>query len=460
MKNIKYILFLSVLLLTSCSHYLDVKPKGKVIPEKAEDYSTIIHYWLDQIEKGSENTIVGNSADVLMLDSYADDQDASLAFSSSTGTPLFVGLKINNNQDKYPDYYSVIRDCNMVIREMGDTESELAKKLLGTAWTLRSICYYNLLIRYCSAYNPSTAADSLGLPLVDGFDMEAKIGRSTLEETATFIKEGLQKALSYNVTDNDFILTADVANAYLVRLAFWTQDWNGVIQYAVPLLSKYPLLNSTDYSNAMKQKLDKATDVILRSYTVENDLGSMDFLLSKTDVQNRPVSKNLVDLFAREPNDIRTAEAYDKKRLPVKMILSRLRSEELCLDLAEAYAHKGDATHALVYLNDIRSKRISKNYVAYTEANLPEVYKELITVDAAGQPLTKLMSAILCERRKELFLEGDRWFELKRNGCPEFWVASDGRKYIVAKYLYTFPVYKNDVDLYPGLVIQNPGYTE
>jgi len=460
MKNIKYLFFLSILLLASCSHYLNVQPKGKVIPQKAEDYSTIIHYWLDKIEKGSENTIVGNSADVLELDSYADDQDASLAFSSTTGTPLFVGFKVNSNQDKYPDYYSVIKDCNMIIGEMDDTESELAKKLLGTAWTLRSICYYNLLIRYCSAYNPSTASDSLGLTLIEGFNMEAKIGRSNLEKTVAFIKEGFKKALTYNVTDNDYILTVDVANAYLTRLAFWTKDWDEVILYATPLLDKYPILNSTEYSDAMKQRFKKATDVILRSYTVEDDLGSMDFLSSKTDVQNRPVSKNLVNLFAQEQGDIRVAEAYDKKRIPTKMILSRLRSEELCLDVAEAYAHKEDAKKALFYLNDLRSKRIDKNYIAYTEDHLPEVYKEAITTDATGQPLTKLMSAILCERRKELFMEGDRWFELKRNGCPEFWVASDGRKYVITKSLYTFPIYKNDVDLYPGLIIQNPGYTE
>ena len=65
------------------------------------------------------------------------------------------------------------------------------------------------------------------------------------------------------------------------------------------------------------------------------------------------------------------------------------------------------------------------------------------------------MSAILCERRKEFYIEGDRWFELKRNGRPEFWVANNGEK-----YLYTYPINKSDIDLYPGLVIQNPGYEE
>ena len=65
------------------------------------------------------------------------------------------------------------------------------------------------------------------------------------------------------------------------------------------------------------------------------------------------------------------------------------------------------------------------------------------------------MSAILCERRKELFVEGDRWFELKRNGRPEFWVAAKGKKFITEKYLYTFPIPKADIRLFPDLLIQN-----
>ena len=45
-------------ILTSCNNYLDVKPKGKIIPKTAEEYSTILHYWLDEIEKGANATII------------------------------------------------------------------------------------------------------------------------------------------------------------------------------------------------------------------------------------------------------------------------------------------------------------------------------------------------------------------------------------------------------------------
>ena len=54
-------------------------------------------------------------------------------------------------------------------------------------------------------------------------------------------------------------------------------------------------------------------------------------------------------------------------------------------------------------------------------------------------------------------MEGDRWFELKRNGCPEWWIVSNGLKYTTRKYLYTAPIYKRDVDMNPEMQ-QNEGY--
>ena len=56
------------------------------------------------------------------------------------------------------------------------------------------------------------------------------------------------------------------------------------------------------------------------------------------------------------------------------------------------------------------------------------------------------MDVIEQERVKELYMEGDRWYELKRNGCPEWWVISNGLKYTTREYLYTSPISKSDVD--------------
>lgn len=449
-----------LLLFTSCKDYLDVKPKGKIIPETAEDYSTIIHYWLDQIEKGTDDIIITNPDKVKTLEMYAEDLDATLASSTSSYTPAYVGIDINKNTSDYTTLYSVIKDCNMIIGSMEDKTSDLAKKLLGTAWGIRSICYYNLMLRYCDAFSASTAQSAMGLPLVDEFDMEAKPARSDLQATADFIEEGFKTALSYNVTDKDYIITADVVKAYMARFYLWTQQWQSAIDCAAPLLDVYPMMEASQYAEMINQKFVKGSDVIVSSYTEDDDIGTSNYTTAQADIKTRPVSANMVKLFASSANDVRAAVAFDSKRTVAKVVTSKFRSEELCLIVAECYAHLDKESDALTYLNKLREKRITKDFVPYTTGNLPEVYQQHITVDATGQPLTKLMSAILCEKRMELFAEGNRWFELKRNGCPEFWVAANGKKYTTEKYLYTFALPKNDIDLFPGLVIQNPGYIE
>ena len=125
--------------------------------------------------------------------------------------------------------------------------------------------------------------------------------------------------------------------------------------------------------------------------------------------------------------------------------------------LAEAYCHKGENELALSSLNELRRHRII-NVADLTMATLPPLRNDnRIVVDAEGKSLTSLMQEIHDERRREMFLEGDRWFELKRNGCPEWWIINNGLKYTTKKYMYTAPIYKGDVDLNPDLE-QNQGY--
>ena len=87
--------------LTSCTKYLDVKPKGKVIPKTAEEFSSILHYWLDDIEKGTDDVIVLSPERTADLELFAEDLDGTLA--SSYGViDLYAGTSINRNQNYIP----------------------------------------------------------------------------------------------------------------------------------------------------------------------------------------------------------------------------------------------------------------------------------------------------------------------------------------------------------------------
>lgn len=48
--------------LMSCSNYLDIKPYGKTIPQTAEEFSALMHNHLDEIDRGEDKVLLGNSS--------------------------------------------------------------------------------------------------------------------------------------------------------------------------------------------------------------------------------------------------------------------------------------------------------------------------------------------------------------------------------------------------------------
>lgn len=460
MKKILYILVLVVGVCTSCKEYLDVKPKGQTIPETPEEFSAMLQYHLERIdyEDVGDYEIMGDAVTVLYYEFFSDNLDASLTFSEGRSSPVYIGSKINTFQDKYEDLYKVISDCNIIIDNMKEKDTDLGKKVLGTAYALRGVCYYNLLRLFCEPYDKAKETEMLGLSVVDRFDVEARPVRNNMKETIAFIEKTLKDAIALHQTDKVFRFTEDVAKAYLAKLYFWAQNWDQAIAISEEILEKYPLLEGAAYQDMIEARYDQKGSVILKSY-VYGPRGDWSYGLSVAEAKVRPVSEELVNLFIEKEKDVRYTLSFDKKRLNVKRICSCVRSDEMCLIMAESYAHKSDVANALKYLNLLRSKRIT-DYVPYTESTLPAVdATALIKVDATGKTLTPLISAILNERRKELYMEADRWFELKRNGRPEFWVAADGKKHVTLKYFYTAPLPKEDIDYGAG-IIQNEGYSE
>lgn len=460
MKNIRMKGILLLLgICFSCNSYLDLKPYGQTIPKTPEEFSALLHSILYDIDYGNDRIIIGNSRTVSDYESYADNLDASLTiYPGGNSLTLYVGQYINNYQNVYRDLYAKIRDCNLIIEHMKQENTTLGKEILAASYALRGVCYYNLLRWFCEPYEKGKAGSQLGLPLVDHFDMEARVNRSDLEKTVEFIQADFKQAIHYNLQNEVYRFTVDVAKVYLTRLYFWTQDWENVIGPAEELLEAYPLLEGEEYAKMIQDKASAKTNVLIRSYIYSGTGDTGDAEISSA-MPYRPVSKSFIDLFTEEEKstDIRYALSVNGKREEVKPLRGRVRIAEVALMLAESYAHLGDTENALKYLNELRAHRIVP-YTPYTMSTLPEVNPNaLIQVDATGKPLTKLIAAILYERQKELFMEGDRWFELKRNGRPEFWVTRDGLKYTTYQFMYTAPINMNDLELVPGMK-QNPGY--
>lgn len=455
MKKSLYITLLFCMCLTSCKGFLNVKPQGKVLPETDEEFATIMHNRINDIEGGYDEYVIGNMDVISRREGCADDLDANIKVGSITA---YAGDVINHRQTDYREIFEIIRDCNIVIENLEGRTTTMASDVLSAAYAMKGICYYNLIRDFCEPWDEGNADRQLGLPIVKKFDIKDMPVRSSLAATVEYTEGLLNKSLSKKMSDGKFFFTEYVVKAYLARLAFWTEDWDKTISICSDIIAEsgISLTDISGYEDMIQSQYEPKGEVIVRSHISEASELGWYFTYVKGYMKTRPVSASLVSLFDKE-NDIRYKVCIDAKRMGVKQPEARIRLSEIVLMLSEAHYHIGEEEHALNWLNELRSKRIL-NAVDLTMDDLPAVREsDRIVENAEGEPLTPLLQAILDERRKELFLEGDRWFELKRNGCPEWWIINNGLKYTTKKYMYTAPIYKGDVDLNPDMK-QNAGY--
>lgn len=450
-----YILIFAGMILASCTNFLNVKPQGKVLPQTDEEFAAIMHNRINDIEGGYDEYVLGNMDVIARREGCADDLDANIKTGSITA---YAGDVINHRQTDYKETFEIIRDCNIVIENMEGRTTTLASDVLAAAYAMKGICYYNLIRDFCDAWDAADSHNQLGLPVVEKFDIKDMPVRASLAATAKYTEDLLQKSLAKKMSDGRFFFTEFVVKAYLARLYFWIEDWDNVISLCSDIIEYSGLSLTPPEQFTTMIQADKAAlgEVIVRSHI--NDASELDWYFSyvKGYVASRPASASLRSLFDKE-NDVRYAASFNDELCNVKAPECRIRLSEMVLMLAEAYFHEKDADNALKWLNELRRHRI-RGVADLTQANLPEVRKgDRVVENAVGEPLTPLMQAIMDERRRELCVEGDRWFELKRNGSPEWWIINNGLKYTTKKYLYTAPIYKGDVDLNPDLK-QNPGY--
>lgn len=446
----------------SCSNYLDIKPYGRTIPKTAEEFSALLHTWLNKIDEGLDDVLVGNSSTLMNIDgAYGDDFEVCLTAQGGRLLDVYLGQLVSSTgvSQKYSKLYEIIRDCNIVINEMKESETSEANKVHATAYAMRGVAYYQLLRLYCETPQAGNFDTQLGLPLVKTFDMEERPIRSTMQETINLIESDLKHSISNHLSNELYRFTEDVSKGYLARLYFWTKQWGKVLPLAQELLTKYPLLGGDAYKSMMTTSYDLAGNQLLKAYRTVTDM--TEITGARTTLQYRPVSIRFLNAFTEEEKekDIRYALWVNNKRVVTKTFFCGMRTAEFKLMEAECYYHLDQPELALKSINELREHRIN-DYENLTLENLPSLLvSEIIKTDAEGKTLTPLMGLILRERRKEFFLEGDRFFEQKRNGMPVYWTAYNGRKYVNEKYMYTLPIPPHELELVDGLV-QNPGYTE
>ncbi len=395
LKNIIGVV-LAVAIFTSCNKYLDVDPKGIVIPKKFQEFNLILN----------SETNTNSYPDYL---AYASD-DVFVQLSLNAPDPFantyFWNKIIDINNDDSPaiwgSLYRQIYNTNIIINNIEsvtDASDVQKKALLGEALADRANAHFNLLTVFAKAYNPQTAGDLPGVPWITYTDVTNKTpGRSTLQATLDLIIADLKTAEGYlNLTRiNNTRINKAVVQGMLSRVYLYMNNYVEAKKYAeLALQMPHEII---DYNSYYLPAQEENPEILLLRT-------SSDYAL----IYYMNYSKDLLDLFG--PDDLR----MDLLTFPNELGLYTrsegwgmygIRFTELMLTNAEALVQSNDLEGALDILNQIRSLRIAD----YAYEPLESTSKQ------------EVLKWVLEERRRELAFGSARWIDMKRlamNGLGE-----------------------------------------
>lgn len=408
-------LFAALTLLVSCDDYLDIQPKGELIPKTAADYETMLNY--PQLLKASESYPIYMTDDAFIPDVAENDYAVGMNTVSSPTKNLYT-FQDNIFGDSEHDglwfeSYNRIYYYNVIIQNiMGSTEATEAKKRAIKAEALvgRAFEYLNLVNAYGRHYDAATAATDPGVPLVLTEDITPKnLTRASVQAVYDQVLADLKEAeadLPARATPNAYRASKAMGTGMLARTYLYMGNYKAALEYANKSMeANSTLLDLTQYSVVNKNAAIGRIDVPSGADNVENIYIRMAPYVFGVSAEVYG-SDDLIALYSS--NDKRmelyfTDMLYGVLPLKNKIWTPYLRTNlamttgEMYLIAAECEARIGSSERAMTLLNTLRDNRIANN-VHLAAANADDALKQ-----------------VLDERRREFTMLGlIRLIDLKR----------------------------------------------
>jgi len=392
---------------------------------------------------------------LLGIDFMGEDlHQAAATWFTSTGEGNYVSPRTDNHASNlyyYRTFYRMINNANYVLDNIDlpsvtGLESEKIR-LKAEALTIRAYAYSYLVQFYGTRYNAAAKPNAqLGVPLVLTTADLIK-PRATVEDVYTQIVADLDKAIALNSTTKANKTHADVwvARGLRARVALTMQDYPNAIKYAKDVIDggKYPLMSQSDYvsgfnNNALSEFMWCAMPTTEQGDTFGSFYAQIAYNANSTYMRGTPKMINS-NLYNQIPvNDVRrklwepaptaanfplptaafTRRAYMSRKFSVKTVgdpslgdTPWMRSAEMYLILAEAYARSGQDPLAQTALFDLVKVRD-------------------LTAVKTVKTGTALVDEIMINRRVELWGEGFRYLDLKRLNLPLDRTAANVPNYV------------------------------
>jgi hypothetical protein len=471
------LLLICVVLILSCKKSVDLDPthtvNGDEFFNSVDDYDFALTGAYQRLKQnGLYSGVNGGSVFLASVDVAADNFRSGPTNLGNLNTMFRWNYTADNTvtEGGWDDAYNVIQQANVTLRGLQRFRAASPLKvnrIEGQARALRAFMHFEIFRWWAPNYD---ASSPLGIAYADTFDIERKPARLTVAQSYSRIEEDLKiaKAMLSN-TDREIQSTtatdgnarpyidALVVDAMLARMYLYAKKWDSAAKYATLVINERSLATAAEFPGIW---LDATTSEVV--WSIDYQAGDPPLLREiykptgnkedEDEISWRPVTA-LLNLYSA--TDVR-GPAYFTTRagitVPNKYFAKTssitnpdgvvnfkiLRTAEMYLIRAEALAMLSQELSALDDLNTLRAAR------------------EAATGSETG---AALLTAIQTERRKELFVEGHRFFDLKRTvrtvnrtqSCSSFCtLLPDNRA-------WALPIPQTEIIANPNMQ-QNPGY--
>ena len=403
---------LLILSAAACEDYTDLTPKGSLVIETADQF-------LETVSLPNRGYPINNfqylSDDQWMKEADVIGKTPNINTINFTFDETTDRVSLLNTSSFYNQAYTYINRWNTIITLVDDSKGEASTKQLAKAEAkiYRAYDHFLLVNTYAKGYDPQTAATDGGICIMDKFDLEAQPSKSTVAQVYAFIQKDIDEALPYLQEKPMDVYHPSLAFAYAFKakvhlfkreiasakaaaekslsynnkifdmVAYNTQGGPNVV--AVPAANNIEVLSymyMTGYTE-MNFAYQYIISPELRTLFGTND-ARFNLFFNTTSTTNLDQGSNTAYW----------ATVYTKFFYPTV----GMKTTEVYLMLAECYAREDKFTEAVDVLNTLRAKRILSGTVNLA---VPTTRKET-------------MDLVINERRKELLLGFNRFFDLKR----------------------------------------------
>ncbi len=251
MMKIKYfaVALATMFATTSC---LDKLPESAIPTDEAMQSYNDAEQTLTGIYAMMKSSALWSGYLTLLPDIQTDLVYAVDGYSNTYGQHWLWDIRSTNSEVEavYASLYGIISNCNffleridsIVAKQTDDNKITILEQYTGEVYTIRALCYSELLKLYCKAYNPETADTDLGVVLRKHYSTPERSVRASMKESYEFVLSDLKKAEEILDPDYDayssYYMTNAVAHALHARVALYMQDWEAAIEHSTEVIGR------------------------------------------------------------------------------------------------------------------------------------------------------------------------------------------------------------------------------